>query len=90
MSAIFNEYLIFRQDKGPDVELVVNGDEFYARYETVDGYTVVYDMDLGLYCYATLENGAFVSTAADHKAPPVGLRRHQRNRRVRNRKFRQR
>jgi M6 family metalloprotease-like protein len=92
MSAIFNEYLIFRQDKGPDVELVVNGDEFYARYETVDGYTVVYDMDLGLYCYATLENGAFVSTGTPiAKGPPVGLRRHlKESPEVRNRKFRQR
>lgn len=52
MSAIFGEYLIFRQEKGPDVELVVHGDEFYSRYETVDGYTVVYDVDRGLYCYA--------------------------------------
>jgi hypothetical protein len=39
MSAIYNEYLIFHQDKGPDVELAVDGDEFYARYETTDGYT---------------------------------------------------
>lgn len=63
MSAIFNEYLIFRQQNGPDVELVVNGDEFYARYETTEGYTVVYDIDLGLYCYAEVQNGEFVSTA---------------------------
>ena len=77
MSAIFNEYLIFRQEKGPEVELVVNGDEFYARYETTDGYSVVYDMDLGLYCYAALANGAFVSTGTPiGKTPPVGLRRH--------------
>jgi M6 family metalloprotease-like protein len=92
VSAIFNEYLIFRQERGPDVELVVNGDEFYARYETTDGYTVVYDLDLGLYCYAALENGAFVSTATPiSKAPPVGLRRHlKESAEVRNRKFRQR
>ena len=92
MSAIFNENLIFRQEKGPDVELLVNGDEFYARYETVDGYTVVYDMDLGLYCYANLESGAFVPTGTPiAKAPPVGLRRHlKESAEVRNRKFRQR
>ena len=92
MSAIFNEYLIFRQENGPDVELVVNGDEFYARYETTDGYTVVYDMDLGLYCYADVQDGEFVSTATPiSKGPPVGLRRHlKESPEVRNRKFRQR
>ena len=57
MSAIFGEYLIFPQENGPDVELVVFGDEFYARYETVSGYTVVYDGGRGLYCYADLLNG---------------------------------
>ena len=41
MSAIFGETLIFQQDNGPSVELVIFGDEFYARYETTDGYTVV-------------------------------------------------
>lgn len=92
MSAIFGEYLIFRQENGPDVELVVHGDEFYARYETTDGYTVVYDMDLGLYCYADVQNGQFVSTATPiNKRPPVGLRRHlKESPKVRNSKFRQR
>jgi hypothetical protein len=56
MSAIFGENLIFQQEKGSDVELVVFGDEFYARYQTKDGYTVVYDPDCGLYCYAILLN----------------------------------
>jgi M6 family metalloprotease-like protein len=92
MSAIFGEYLIFRQENGPDVELVVFGDEFYARYETTDGYTVVYDLDLGLYCYADEQNGRFVSTVTPvSKAPPVGLRRHlKESPAVRNGKFRQR
>ncbi len=43
MSAIFGETLIFPQDNGPDVELVVFGDEFYSRRETKEGYTVIYD-----------------------------------------------
>ena len=92
MSAIFGEYLIFRQEKGPDVELIVYGDEFYARYETTDGYTVVYDIDLGLYCYADVQNGQFISTATPlTKRPPVGLRRHlKESPDVRNEKFRQR
>ncbi len=77
MSAIFGESLIFRQKKGPDVTLLVNGDEFYARYETLGGYTVVYDLDLGQFCYADLRDGRFVSTAAPiGKQPPAGLRRH--------------
>lgn len=92
MSAIFGEYLTFRQEKGPDVELVVFGDEFYARYETVDGYTVVYDVDLGLYCYADVQNGQFISTATPlSKRQPLGLRRHlKESPEVRNERFRQR
>jgi hypothetical protein len=54
MSAIFGETLTFSQENGPDVKLVVFGDEFYARYETIDGYTVVYDIDLKQYCYSIL------------------------------------
>ena len=92
MGAIFDEYLVFRQEQGPDVELVVSGDEFYARYETTDGFTVVYDLDLGLYCYADLEDGHFVSTGTPlSKRPPVGLRRHlKESPEVRNAKFQQR
>lgn len=90
MSAIFGEYLIFPQEQGPDVELVVNGDEFYARYETVTGYTAVYDEGRGLYCYANLLNGQFVSTGTPlSKDPPAGLRRHIKEApQVRNEKFR--
>lgn len=77
MSAIFSETLTFRQENGPDVRLVVIGDEHYARYETVDGYTVVYDSDLGLFCYARLVNGRFVSSGVSMSgAAPAGLRRH--------------
>ena len=35
------------QPGGAPVQLVVFGDEFYARYETLDGYTVVFDTVLG-------------------------------------------
>ena len=62
MSAAFGEIRVFTQEKGPDVRLRVFGDEFYARYETVDGYTCLYDPGLGLYCYATLSDGRFTST----------------------------
>ena len=77
MSAIFGETLILTQDNGPDVALVVFGDEFYARYETPEGYTAVYDTDLGLFCYAVLLDGRFASSGAPiGKQPPPGLRRH--------------
>jgi hypothetical protein len=70
MSAIFGERLVFTQQAGPPVELVVWGDEFYARRETTSGYTVVYDTGLGLYCYARLERGRFVTTRVPIFKPP--------------------
>ncbi len=65
MSAITGEKLTFSQEKGPEVTLRVFGDEFYSRYETFDGYTVVYDNDSGLFCYAYLIKGEFVSSGVD-------------------------
>ncbi|HZH28293.1 MAG TPA: hypothetical protein VEY95_14045, partial [Azospirillaceae bacterium] len=55
----------------------VFGDEQYARYENVDGYTVVYDEAKGLYCYATLAVNRLVSTGVPvDQPPPAGLARH--------------
>jgi M6 family metalloprotease-like protein len=77
MSAIFGETLTFGQKNGPDVQLVVFGDEYYARHETKDGYTVVYDTDLGLFCYALVINDRFVSSGVPlTKDAPPGVRRH--------------
>jgi M6 family metalloprotease-like protein len=77
MSAVFGELLTFGQENGPDVRLIVTGDERYARYETPDGYTAVYDSDRGLFCYAELHEGRFVSSGvAISNAPPAGMRRH--------------
>lgn len=92
MSAIFGETIIFQQDNEADVELVVFGDEFYARYETKDDYTVVYDPDRGLYCYALLLNGQFASSGIPIcKHPPADIRRGLREAEtVRNEKFAQR
>ncbi len=71
--------MTFSQEKGPDVKLKVFGDEFYARYENLDGYTVVYDADLGLFCYAYLIKGEFVSSGVDlSRSPPDKIWRHQR------------
>ena len=78
MSAIFGEVLTFGQANGADVRLRVFGDEHYARYEDLNGYTVVYDDELGLFCYARLAAG---SVPLDRRAaitdpPPAGLVRH--------------
>jgi hypothetical protein len=60
------------------VRLVVNGDEHYARYETQDGYTVIYDSDLGLYAYALRnDDGKFVSSKIPlSEPPPAGFSPH--------------
>ena len=79
MSAIFGETLTFGQQNGPDVQLQVTGDEYYAVHETPDGYTAVSDSDRGLFCYATLTDGVFVSTGVPVTAPPpAGIARHLR------------
>ena len=57
MSAIFGEILRFGQPDGPDIQLIVTGDELHARYETLDGYIAVYDSDRRLFCYAVLVHG---------------------------------
>ena len=77
MSAIFGESLIFPQDDGSEVELVVWGDEFYSRRETKDGYTVIYDDELGQYCYAILQEGEFASSQIPlSESPPQELQPH--------------
>jgi M6 family metalloprotease-like protein len=77
MSAIFGEVLTFAQERGPDIRLRAFGDEHYARYETVDGYTVVYDEGVGQFCYARLSAGEFRSTGVPAADPaPDGLARH--------------
>lgn len=77
MSLVNGERVRLPQEAGPDVELVVFGDEFYARYETLAGYTALYDRALGLYCYAQVEEGIFTSTGvAVSQPPPSGLPSH--------------
>jgi M6 family metalloprotease-like protein len=89
MSAIFGETLTFGQRSGPNVQLKVTGDEFYAIYETLDGYTAVSDSDRGQFCYAALTNGVFVSTGIPvTAAAPTELARHLREALgVRHRRF---
>jgi hypothetical protein len=77
MSAIFGEKLTFPQEKGQEVELIVHGDEFYAQYETEEGYSVVYDRELGLFCYAFLKEGTFFSSKIPiNKSPSPDLEKH--------------
>src|SRR5262245_38134210 len=77
MSAIFGEVLTFGQAKGPEIALKVFGDEHYARYEDLNGFTAIYDDQLGLFCYARLSAGSFRSTGTPlSEPPPAGLVRH--------------
>jgi M6 family metalloprotease-like protein len=89
MSAISGEILTFAQEKGQDVKLRVFGDEYYSRYENLDGYTVVYDFDLGRFCYALLFKGEFISSGVDlSNAPPEKSWRHlKESEQVRKSKF---
>ena len=84
--------IVCDQHDGEAIALSVYGDEFYARYETQEGYTVVYDTDIGCYCYAMCSSGHFVSTGAHvGKVIPIGIRRHlKESPQVRNQKFLQR
>jgi M6 family metalloprotease-like protein len=92
VSWIFGEIVTFSQEKGPQVKLRIFGDEFYARHESIEGHTVVYDSDLGLFCYAVLINGEFVSSGVNlSQIPPPGARRHlKESEEIRNRKFNER
>lgn len=76
MSAIFGELLNFPQENGSDVRLRVFGDEHYARYENIDGYTVIYDRAQGQFCYADLAGNHLVSTGVtlDYPPPPNVVR----------------
>lgn len=77
MSAIFGELLNFPQENGPEIRLRVFGDEHYARYESIDGYTAIYDEANGRYCYASLAGNRFVSTGVPiDYPPPAGVMRH--------------
>ncbi len=77
MSVLIGDTIVCGQHAGGDVQLNIFGDEFYARYETLDGYTVVFDKDHGCYCYALLASGRFVSSGAPIGKPlPDGLRKH--------------
>ena len=70
MGALYGQRVTVGQAQGPDVELIVYGDQFYARYETPDGFPVVYDAERGQFSYARRTRGRFVSTGVPATAPP--------------------
>jgi len=77
MSGLFGEAVAVPQRGGPMVDLRVYGDEFLARYETPDGYSVTEDEGTGLFSYAVVEGGRFRSTGIPaSESPPRGLPRH--------------
>ena len=91
MSALTGETLICGQRSGAEAQLRIFGDEFYARYETLDGYSAVFDKGVGCYCYALLAVGRFVSSGTPIRKPaPNRLQKHlKEDPDVRNEKFEQ-
>lgn len=75
-------HVSFTQPDGTKIEVVGWGDEFYAVFETLDGYTVFFDPALKAYCFAQQgADGDLVSTGVQiHRAQPatLGLGRHLR------------
>jgi hypothetical protein len=89
---MFGKKVFLGQANGPDVALVVQGTELYATYETPDGYPVIYDDALGLFCYARVRDGEYQSTGTPVTSlPPAGVEKHARESdAVRSRKIEQR
>ncbi len=89
MSALTGETIVCGQRGSAGAQLRIFGDEYYARYETLDGYSVVFDKDIGCYCYAQLVAGRFVSSGTPlYKPAPAGLQKHiKEDPQVRNEKF---
>jgi hypothetical protein len=92
VSGIVGQKVKLGQANGSDVELVVTGTTLYATYETPDGFPAVYDDRAGLFCFARVVDGEFVSTGVPVTAPPPGqIERHARESdAVRGRKIAQR
>ncbi len=65
----------FTQPDGTTVQLSGTGDEFYAVFETLDGFTVAFDEALKAYCFAAPgAEGQLVSTGQQvHLADPAAL-----------------
>jgi len=72
----------FTQPDGTVIKVRGSGDEFYAVFETSDGYTVICDPALKAYCFALLaSDGQLVSSGVQiHQGDPaaLGLTKHLR------------
>ncbi len=72
------EIMLLKQPDGSRVEVTVFGDEWYARIESPDGYTLLRDPDTSVICYARLSSDGqrFQSTGVRVGSPvPTGLAR---------------
>src|SRR5215471_5011695 len=65
----------FTQPDGTKIKVIGSGDEFYAVFETADGFTVVFDEALKAYCFAKLAgDGTLVSSGEQvHLADAAAL-----------------
>ena len=92
MSGIVGQKVKLAQANGDDVELVVTGTTPYATYETPEGFPAVYDDRAGLFCFARVVDGEFVSTGVPVTAPPPAqvVRHARESDAVRSRKIAQR
>jgi len=89
-------HITFTQPDGTQIVVVGTGDEFYAAFETVEGYSVVFDPSLHAYCFAQLtSDGRLDSTGVQvhHRHPSnLGMTKHlrstpaQREQQIRNRR----
>ncbi len=63
-AAPFSQKIQFKQPNGLEIFLLGQGDDFHAVFETLDGYTVVFDEARKGYCYAapTADGQDLVST----------------------------
>ncbi|MCE7042486.1 M6 family metalloprotease domain-containing protein [Dyadobacter sp. CY312] len=77
MAAPFlNERFTFTNPDGSTVEVIGSGNQFFAHFETDDGYTVVKDPQSGFYTYAEITNDkdlSPVSNAIVGKVDPASL-----------------
>ena len=81
-AAPFDEQISFKQPDGTVIQLHGWGDEFHATFETLDGFTVLFDQAAQAYCYARQEgSGELVSLGVQvQQGNPValGLAKHER------------
>jgi M6 family metalloprotease-like protein len=82
----FNEEFTFTNPDGTTIQVRGSGNQYYAVFETLDGYTVVQDPDTGFYRYAQLSEDKNVllptdATVGEVDPQNLGLRPHIRVRR---------